>query len=141
MSKYKLIISALTVIGVCISSQSIMAAPSFYIQTYLNQFAQRNGLVGVALTINNKAYYYGYSNKQLAKAVTEHTEFGIGSITKTFVSVALLKGLININDKITKYFSQYPKLKHDTIKALMQMIAGFNDVSDAGLPLQHEDNK
>lgn len=106
------------------------------IHTYLNKWAQRHGVVGAALAINDQTYFYGYSNKKLSKRIDENSEFGIGSITKTFVSVVLLKleaeGKLNIHDLITQYLPQYPKLKNVTIQSLMQMTAGFNDASNVG---------
>ena len=90
-----------------------------------------NNIVGAAINVNEKSYFYGYSNKILSKKVTSNTVFGIGSITKTFVSVVLLKleadKKLNINDKITKFFPKYTRLNNVTIKELMQMDAGFND--------------
>lgn len=110
-------------------------------QAYLNKWAKENGIVGAALEVNNEKYFYGYSDKQLVKPVTKQTQFGIGSITKTFVSVILLKleaeGKLNIHEPITKYLPQYSKLKSVTIQELMQMTAGFNDAADNSVsPLQ-----
>ncbi len=110
-------------------------------RTYFNQWAKENGIVGAALAVNDEMVFYGYSNKKLAEPVTVKTQFGVGSITKTFVSVILLKleseGRLNINNSITKYFPQYPKLKSVTVRSLMQMTAGFNDVADDAVsPLQ-----
>jgi len=112
-----------------------------FTQTYFDQWAKKRGVVGAALSINNKLYFYGYSDKRLAKPVNEKTQFGVGSITKTFISVLLLKleaqGKLNIHDSITKYLPQYPKLKNVTIQALMQMTAGLNDVANNTVsPLQ-----
>ncbi|TAK71824.1 MAG: class A beta-lactamase-related serine hydrolase [Gammaproteobacteria bacterium] len=125
------------------ANQSAVANDSSRTQSYFNEWAKKNGIVGAALAVNDQIYLYGYSNKHLAKPVTEETEFGIGSITKTFISVVLLKleaeGKLNINNSITKYLPQYPKLKNVTVKSLMQMTAGFNDVEEVGdsaAPLQ-----
>ncbi len=111
-----------------------IASTSSLTQTHFNKWAKENGIVGAALAVNNEIYFYGYSDKQLVKPVTKKTQFGIGSITKTFVSVILLKleaeGKLNIHDHITKYLPQYSKLKNITIQELMQMTAGFNDVAD-----------
>ena len=122
-------------------SPTIMADTSFSTQHYFNKWAKENAIVGAALAINNEKYFYGFSNISLDKPVTEKTQFGIGSITKTFISVILLKleaeGKLNIHDSITKYLPQYSKLKEVKIKDLMQMTAGFNDVeNDATSPLQ-----
>ena len=113
-------------------------------QTYFNKWAQKNEIIGAALAVNDKTYFYGYSNKELVAPVNIQTKFGIGSITKTFVSVILLKleaeGKLDIHDHITKYLPQYSKLKGVTIQALMQMTAGFNDGADDSVsPVQQVD--
>jgi D-alanyl-D-alanine carboxypeptidase len=121
--------------------QIVTARTSSPTQSYFNQWAKENEIVGATLAVNNKIYFYGYSDKDLAKSVTEKTQFGIGSITKTFVSVLLLKleakGKLNIHHPVAEYLPQYPKLKNVTIQDLMYMTAGFNDVGDDSIsPLQ-----
>ncbi len=106
------------------------------VQMSLANWAQENKIVGAAISINGDSYYYGYSNKSQNTKIDEHTVFGIGSITKTFVSVAILKlestGKLNINNSITNYLPQYSNLNNVTIKQFMQMTAGFNDTTKTG---------
>lgn len=123
------------------TTQAAIASTSSFTKTYFNQWAKENGIVGATLAINNEKYFYGFRDKNLAKPVTDKTQFGIGSITKTFMSVILLKleskDKLNIHDSITKYLPQYSKLKNITIQDLMQMTAGFNDVANVSVsPLQ-----
>ncbi len=117
-------------------AQITLANTSSLIQAHFIQWAKKNNIVGAALAVDNKTYFYGYSNKELTKPVTAKTRFGIGSITKTFISVILLKleakGKLNIYDSVAKYLPQYSKLKYVTIQSLMQMTAGFNDVKIGG---------
>jgi D-alanyl-D-alanine carboxypeptidase len=61
--------------------------------------------------------------------------FGVGSITKTFISALILdleaKGKLSIQDKIGPYFPQYPRWKNITIKELLNMTSGiFNYMND-----------
>lgn len=102
--------------------------------TKYQQWAKHNQVVGSALSVNGLAVYYGYANKALGKKVDKNTVFGIGSITKTFVSVAILKleaqNKLDIHDKITDYFPAYKRLGGVTIKQLLQMSAGLNDVAN-----------
>ena len=127
-----------------LSIASIVNANPQLIQKHLGVWANKNKIVGAALQINSTQYCYGYSNRDLKIKVNKKTEFGIGSITKTFVSVVLLnleeQGKINIHDPITKYFPQYPKLMHVSIQSLMQMTAGFNDASDTSMTPIHAIN-
>jgi len=123
----------LMIILISCSIQITNAKTNFSTRFYFNSWAQKNEIVGAALALDNKVYFYGYSNKHSAVLVTRKTQFGIGSITKTFISVILLKleaeGKLNIHDPVTKYLPQYSKLKNVTIQSLMQMTAGFNDVA------------
>lgn len=102
------------------------------IQKQFINWGNKNNLVGAAMSIDGNTYYYGFSQKKNKIKVNSKTVFGIGSVTKTFVSVTLLlleeKGKININDSITKYFPEYKRLNHIKIKDLMSMDAGLNDV-------------
>jgi CubicO group peptidase (beta-lactamase class C family) len=123
----------LLMIFVFITCQTALANGINQTQTYFNQWAQQNKIVGAALAINNKSYVYGFSELQHAQPVTAETEFGIGSVTKTLVCFILLKmeerGLLSIHDTVITYLPQYDKLKGVTIQQLMQMTAGFNDVN------------
>lgn len=61
--------------------------------------------------------------------------FGVGSITKTFISALILdlesKQKLSINDPIGPYFPQYPRWHSITIKQLMNMTSGiFNYMND-----------
>ena len=71
----------------------------------LVSWASSNNIVGAAMSVDKKTNYYGYSEKFKKIKVNQDTVFGIGSVTKKFVSVTLLlleeKGVININDNIT----------------------------------------
>lgn len=136
-------VSFLSVV-VLLAYSPLHAAPvdlTIHAQDYFSAWAKNNNITGAALAINQDIYFYGYSDKKSLTRVNSETEFGIGSITKTFVSVILLKleaaGKVNIHDPITRYLPQYTKLKNVTIKQLMQMNAGFNDVgNDSISPLE-----
>lgn len=99
-------------------------------------WAMQNKLLGTVISINGHAYYYGYTNKKDSIKVDANTVFGIGSITKTFTSVIILQleqaHQLNINNKITQYFPRLKKLRQVTIRDLLQMNAGFNDIAKEG---------
>ena len=76
---------------------------------------------------------------------TTNTLFGVGSITKTFISAAILKleaeNKLNINDPIGKYFPEYPRWQHITIKQLLNMTSGiFNYMNDPAYKKDLNDN-
>lgn len=60
--------------------------------------------------------------------VTSNTLYGVGSITKTFVSVIILKleaeHQLKLSDPVTLYFPQYTKWRHVTIQELLNMTSG-----------------
>lgn len=62
----------------------------------------------------------------------------IGSITKTFVGTVLLQlvdsGKIGLDDKLSKYFTDYPNAENITIRQMMDMTSGIPDyIEDPGV--------
>nr|WP_321265502.1 serine hydrolase domain-containing protein [uncultured Sulfurimonas sp.] len=81
----------------------------------------------------------GYKSKLKVDKITDETTFRIGSITKSFTALSVLKmhedGLLNLNDKISKYLKfDSKKLNSLTILELMNMASGLkcyiNDIED-----------
>lgn len=100
----------------------------------LNQLFEPNGPGGVALVVKDgKPIYrksYGMANLELDVKMTPDNIFRIGSITKQFTAVAILKlaeeGKIDLNDDITKYIKDYPTNGHSiTIKHLLNHTSGI----------------
>lgn len=76
---------------------------------------------------------YGYSDKKLDQTVNKRTGFRIGSISKTFVSIAALiakeDGKLDFNVDISEYLEKdFPKFKYPiTMNKLLTHTAGFED--------------
>jgi CubicO group peptidase (beta-lactamase class C family) len=74
---------------------------------------------------------YGMANIELGVLNTPQMKFQIGSITKQFTATAIMqlaeKGLLDVNDPITKHLSDYPKETGDkiTIHNLLSHTSGI----------------
>ncbi|MGV3656998.1 MAG: serine hydrolase [Chitinophagaceae bacterium] len=79
---------------------------------------------------------YGYRNAGQKMMNTEASVFQIGSITKQFTAALILKlqeeGKLSVNDKLSKYFPQFPNGDKITIHHLLTHTSGiFNYTNDA----------
>lgn len=76
----------------------------------------------------------GKANTQTGEAMTIQTTMKVGSITKTFVSTVLLQlceeGQLSLNDKLSKYFPQFPKADSVTLRMLCNMTSGIPDYTE-----------
>jgi D-alanyl-D-alanine carboxypeptidase len=77
---------------------------------------------------------YGLANVEYQQPVDKDSIFEIGSISKTFTAIGILmlqeEGKLSINDKITKYFPQYPGWNEITLKHLLQHTSGIKDLTE-----------
>jgi len=76
---------------------------------------------------------YGLANVEYGQPVEKDSIFEIGSISKTFTALGIMmlqeEGKLNVNDRITKYFPQYPGWSEITLKHLLQHTSGVKDVT------------
>ena len=72
---------------------------------------------------------YGYSNAGEKKQNTEASVFQIGSITKQFTAAIILlleeQGKLSVNDKLSKYFPQFPNGDKITLHHLLTHTSGI----------------
>ncbi|HOW54542.1 MAG TPA: serine hydrolase domain-containing protein [Syntrophorhabdaceae bacterium] len=77
---------------------------------------------------------YGSSNKEHNIPVERDSVFEIGSVSKTFAAIGILilqqDGKLSVNDRITKYFPQYPQWHDITLKHLLQHTSGISEMTD-----------
>jgi D-alanyl-D-alanine carboxypeptidase len=68
------------------------------------------------------------------RAVTPDTAFSAGSITKTFVGALVMqliqRGVLHLNDRLSKWVPGYPNGKHILLSELLQHTSGLFDYFD-----------
>ncbi|MVT10691.1 serine hydrolase [Chitinophaga tropicalis] len=109
------------------------------LDTLLNAYTTTYKFNGTALIAKNGKIIlnkgYGYRHVEDSTKNTENSIFQIGSVTKQFTAVIILKlqdeKKLNIQDKASKYFPDYPQADSFTIAQLMAHTAGvYNYTSD-----------
>jgi len=103
--------------------------------SYINALVENRNFKGSILVAKegkvllNKGY--GYSNLQQNTMNKSQTKFAIGSVTKQFTAMAIMqlseKGLINTNDKLSKYLAELPNGELITIHNLLTHSSGLVD--------------
>lgn len=88
----------------------LVANPNENIQALLQEYAEKNEIVGAAVGYidNGTVQFCTYGKKSiLGEPITENTIFEIGSITKVFTTLALAErvteGVMQLDDPIEKY--------------------------------------
>ena len=77
----------------------------------------------------------GNSNIELSYLANENSKFRIGSVTKQFTAIGILKlqeqGLLNLSDSIQKYLPDFPvKKKTITIEHLLTHTSGIKEITE-----------
>jgi CubicO group peptidase (beta-lactamase class C family) len=110
-------------------SQEVTQRLDTLLQAYTSLY-KFNGTVLVAKNgkiVLNKGY--GYRNVAAHVQHDPNSIFQIGSVTKQFTTAIILKlqsaGKLNVQDRLTKYFPQYPKGDSITIEELMLHTSGI----------------
>ncbi|ACU04937.1 serine hydrolase domain-containing protein [Pedobacter heparinus] len=108
---------------------------STVLQSYLNAQEKVHGFGGaVFITKKGKVVLekaFGQANREGNIPNSIQTKFRIGSITKQFTAAAILQlqetGKLNVGDKLSKYFSDYPKGDSVTLHMLLNHTSGIKD--------------
>ncbi|MCK4869488.1 MAG: serine hydrolase [Gammaproteobacteria bacterium] len=104
------------------------------LSTFINKWRVKNNMTAISLTVYTPAngyttVYSGFKTIKLISKIDKNTPFQIGSITKTFTSMAILqqvaKGKIQLTNKIGRWFPQFPRWKNITIQQLLNMTSGI----------------
>ena len=91
--------------------------------------------VAAAVRLPDGALWVGTSGVRIVgrgnKAVTAHTPFVIGSLTKTFIAALVLRlqeeGRLLLDDPVSKWLPEYPVAKRITVRMLLSHRSGIFD--------------
>lgn len=105
---------------------------------YFNLLSEHQKLMGsILITKNGKVIYeksVGFSDVQNQLKNNEKTKFRIGSITKTFTAVLILKtieeGKLSLDERLEKFFPKIKNSEKITIKQMLQHRSGIFSYTD-----------
>lgn len=134
--KFKLIASCLSL---CIATTAFsQSLDSKKLDRYLETLESHNKFMGsVAISKNNEIIYtktVGFQNIEDKIKADNHTIYSIGSISKTFTAVLVLKTVeqkkVSLNTTIDKFFPNLPNAKKITVENLLNHSSGIGSLTD-----------
>jgi CubicO group peptidase (beta-lactamase class C family) len=135
-------------LAILLTSQIFLYAQSKEdkVDELLTTYSANNTFNGTALVYykGNIILNRGYGLRNIDNSTTndQNTIFQIGSITKQFTAAIILKlqedKKLSINDKISKYFPNFPNGENITIQHLLTHTAGIYNYTDNGEFMQSE---
>lgn len=135
MKKIFLVILNLGILSQIVFSQSF---DKVKLDNYFDALESNNKFMGsVAVSQNGEIIYsksVGFSDYENKLKANENTRYGIGSISKTFTAVLVLKGverkIIDLNQTIDKYFPAIKNSNKITIENLLYHRSGIHNFTD-----------
>lgn len=103
------------------------------LDTYFEHlFANQKFMGSVTISFNDSIIYaksVGFTNADTKKTINKDTKIRIGSITKTYTAVLILKaveeGLIKLDDKLYSFYPQVKNAEKITIEQLLKHRSGI----------------
>ncbi|NRD79504.1 beta-lactamase family protein [Bacillus sp. BRMEA1] len=113
----------------------------------IDQYLKSLNFNGSVLVVKNGTVLvnkgYGYADMETKRSNNSSTVFYIGSITKVFISTAVMqlqeKGLLNIHDPLAKYLPDFPNARKITLYNLLTHTSGIPEHSETTEPISHDD--
>ena len=120
-------------LGMCITCSLSAQQVTGKLDTLLRAYAAINEFNGAALVAQNGHILlekgYGMANQAAHTPNTPNTVFQIASVTKTFTSALILKlaelHILSTDDKLSKYYPDYPHGDSITIRHLLTHTSGI----------------
>lgn len=111
---------------------------------YLSEMEKNRGLSGAILIAKDDEILfskgYGYANIEKKIKNAPNTKFAIGELTKTFTAMAIMqlyeKGLLDLDDAISKYIPGVVEGDNITIKHLLTHTSGLINYTDLLLEME-----
>jgi D-alanyl-D-alanine carboxypeptidase len=137
---------ALALTASALLTQHSFAAPAFsgntaaIIERTIHEQLASGKVAGVAIQVtqHGKAVLskgYGTANLEWNTPVREDTVFRIASVTKSITAASILvlaeKGLLSLDDKLSKYLPDFPRANEVTIRQLLTHTSGLVDYPGA----------
>lgn len=101
-------------------------------QAKLNEFSGSVLVAHKGKVIYEKAF--GFADRELNVPNSIETKFQIGSITKQFTAACILKlveeGKLKLDDKLSKFYADFPKADSITIHMLLTHTSGIKNYTD-----------
>lgn len=116
--------------------------PTPHIETLIDDIfrsVQKGKVPGVAVLVSKdgRVIYekgFGYANLEKKIPITPGTKFRIGSITKQFTASGILRlqeeGKLSVNDKLSKFFPDFPRGDEVTILHLLNHTSGIHSFTN-----------
>ena len=103
------------------------------LDNYLKHIFENKKMMGsVAISLKDSIIYsksIGFANSDTKKTIDENTKIRIGSLTKTYTAVLVLKateeGLLKLDDKLSYYYPQVENSEKITIEHLLKHRTGI----------------
>lgn len=118
-----------------INAQSTVLAPAEInsrLDAYIAPYLEQKDFSGVVLIAGKNEVLaqktYGLANVRTGAKNQINTRFRIASLSKSFTAAAIVmlmeRGLVNLDDPLSKWFSQFPNGQHITVDQLLRHTSG-----------------